>query len=394
MLITQPICMLCAGSTWNLYFSPHPRRLPKVIYAQGTMASRKKRRRPDDDDDDDDDDLNETGRPVNDDDGDAAPAPHTNSTENVRLVEICDDDASDADLGLAVAEVIKDGQRQEKRAVKRRQRMATAEQKLVEVHELARRAPIIVALDMSLTSSGMTIIDRRFSPSRVRIVAFAQTKQQLAVAHEVARHRTVSLLQTGPTADVDKKKPSRRRSVTTTTTTATRPDRYDLFDVCISLHSKHVKNKNNGKEEEEEEEEQHDYANQTARFEHVTATLMSELEPYIKDNPSQMLVAIEAYAFHMMSSSVTVLAELGGVMRNKLFRAGVRFVELSPTTIKRWFTGSGAADKKEMWRRFSIVTKHTLPLDKIIPGSFARTIPSPHSDIVDSFAAAVALYRS
>jgi Holliday junction resolvasome RuvABC endonuclease subunit len=106
-----------------------------------------------------------------------------------------------------------------------------------------------------------------------------------------------------------------------------------------------------------------------------------------------VLVAVEAYAFHKQSSSVTVLAELGGVMRNKLHRAGLQFVELSPTTIKRWFTGSGSADKQMMWDRFKAVTRSTLALDTLIPGSFARQIPSPHQDIVDSFASAFSLHR-
>ncbi len=285
----------------------------------------------------------------------------------------------------AVKEVVSTAKKGEKKASRRKKRLQQAEQHLSQIRDAALNAPVIVALDMSVGSPGMTIFDRR-DPNRTQIliVCFGQTEKQLRQAEALAKPAAVRLLREAPP-----QKKRRKTAPPSGDAKAQRHEQPEAAEVRIALH-RHLPETKDSKESGGEGGGALD--NERARrFEHVTETLMDHLKPYC--GVPGVLVGVEGYAYHMQSSSVTVLAELGGVMRNKLLRAGLRFAEISPTTVKRWFTGSGAADKREMWARFQKVTDGTLPLDKLIPGSFAKQIPSPHQDIVDSFASAFALHR-
>jgi Holliday junction resolvasome RuvABC endonuclease subunit len=132
-----------------------------------------------------------------------------------------------------------------------------------------------------------------------------------------------------------------------------------------------------------------DFTNNAERFDDTTDFLMSALRPL---PAAEVVVVVEAYAFHVtQSNSITALAELGGVIRNKLFRSGIEFYEVSPTTIKKWFTGSGAATKRDMFARFKSIT--AIALDVLLPGSFTVDVPCPHQDLVDAFASAHELHR-
>ncbi len=132
-----------------------------------------------------------------------------------------------------------------------------------------------------------------------------------------------------------------------------------------------------------------EYSHNAERFDTTTSEIMSLLKSVPANN---LTVIVEAYAYHItQSNSFTGLAELGGVIRHKLFKAGIEFHEVSPTAIKKWFTGSGAATKRDMFARFKSLT--SVPLDTMIPGSFHIDVPCPHQDLVDAFASAYGLHR-
>lgn len=57
---------------------------------------------------------------------------------------------------------------------------------------------------------------------------------------------------------------------------------------------------------------------------------------------------IEAYAFTRNVDSFIRLVEVGTVIKQVLFRRDIPWVEVSPTSLKKWTTGSGAADKDRM----------------------------------------------
>jgi Holliday junction resolvasome RuvABC endonuclease subunit len=132
-----------------------------------------------------------------------------------------------------------------------------------------------------------------------------------------------------------------------------------------------------------------EFQHNAERFDITTSQIMSVLMSVPANN---LIVIVEAYAYHLVqSSSITALAELGGVIRHKLFEARIEVHEVSPTAIKKWFTGSGAATKRDMFARFKSLT--SVPLDTMIPGSFNIDVPCPHQDLVDAFASAYGLHR-
>lgn len=66
--------------------------------------------------------------------------------------------------------------------------------------------------------------------------------------------------------------------------------------------------------------------------------------------PEQSLWVIEGYAMGMPrgSSPLTYLAELGGVIRLGLYRAGMRIVNVPPARLKKFACGVGNAKKDEV----------------------------------------------
>jgi Holliday junction resolvasome RuvABC endonuclease subunit len=103
-------------------------------------------------------------------------------------------------------------------------------------------------------------------------------------------------------------------------------------------------------------------------------------------NPQLVLdassVRIENYAFGVAnSSSLTVLAELGGAVKTALCRLGIKWTETSPQAVKMQLTGNGHADKLTMideWeRRFGI---------NLAPMLECKRHLSPYNDLVDAYA--------
>jgi len=60
------------------------------------------------------------------------------------------------------------------------------------------------------------------------------------------------------------------------------------------------------------------------------------------------LVVIEGYSFGSQGRSVFQIAELGGILRWKLHRMEVPFVDVPPSTLKKYATGIGNANKDVM----------------------------------------------
>lgn len=75
--------------------------------------------------------------------------------------------------------------------------------------------------------------------------------------------------------------------------------------------------------------------------------MAQELEELLEGRNLHTAV-IEGYAFGAKSRSHR-LGEIGGVLRVVLYRAGVRkFIEVPPTSLKKWATGFGTASKDDM----------------------------------------------
>lgn len=57
---------------------------------------------------------------------------------------------------------------------------------------------------------------------------------------------------------------------------------------------------------------------------------------------------IEMYAVGSHTAHQHTIAEFGGVIRAELFRRGVPYFEIAPTTLKKYATGSGRAGKPDV----------------------------------------------
>lgn len=79
------------------------------------------------------------------------------------------------------------------------------------------------------------------------------------------------------------------------------------------------------------------------RLAHIETEFMKLIALYKPEK-----VILENYAFGARGRAVFNLGELGGLIRMVLYRAGIPYEEVSPTTVKKKMSGSGKADKKAM----------------------------------------------
>lgn len=82
-----------------------------------------------------------------------------------------------------------------------------------------------------------------------------------------------------------------------------------------------------------------------ALLSHRAGQLLSLLD-YLKPD----LVVIEGYAISRNLAGARSLAELGGVVRFIFHEREIAFVEVPPSTLKKYATGKGNADKHEVIR--------------------------------------------
>lgn len=88
-------------------------------------------------------------------------------------------------------------------------------------------------------------------------------------------------------------------------------------------------------------------------------------------------VYLEGYAF-AARGRVFNIAENGGMLKYKLWKNGIHYTIVAPTTIKKFATGKGNASKEMMYESFLKETRCDL-WDK------TKKLNSPATDIVDSY---------
>jgi Holliday junction resolvasome RuvABC endonuclease subunit len=128
------------------------------------------------------------------------------------------------------------------------------------------------------------------------------------------------------------------------------------------------------------------------------SNVVEEMVSIIQDQKSQdpcVQVYMEDYAYSIHSSSTSILCELGGILKYRLYQNDISVNLLSPTWIKKQFTGKGNANKIDMIR-----TYHDLGMPNIYDlfgierrRRDQKNVPSPISDIVDSFAIVHTVFR-
>nr|WP_245581092.1 hypothetical protein [Paenibacillus ginsengihumi] len=73
------------------------------------------------------------------------------------------------------------------------------------------------------------------------------------------------------------------------------------------------------------------------------ATLVDEVMAHIREGD---IVAIEGFGFS--SQQAIMLGWIGGCIRDRLYRCGIPYTEVSPSQVKKFATGKGNAKKDEM----------------------------------------------
>lgn len=104
-----------------------------------------------------------------------------------------------------------------------------------------------------------------------------------------------------------------------------------------------------------------------ARLDFLTQMIVNELARFIPSKASKRAeFTFEAVPLHMEgSSSVSILRDYSAVLRNKIYNAFIGCIirELSPSTIKKQWTGKGNCKKPDMYRVFRSQYE-TQPLSK------------------------------
>jgi len=254
-------------------------------------------------------------------------------------------------------EVNQNLKQKERKREKNKKKRAASDDKMDSLLQAAQTSRFILGFDMSMNSPALTIIDRS-DPDLIAftVVCFSQTQAQL---------KAVRTFNEGKESDENHQQK------------LLWDDKEQKCSFSLIMH-----------------EYPATFAHNAERFDIVTEKLIQSVREKVNDLPNALAI-VENYAFNSkQSSSVTGLAEIGGVIRNKLFKLEIPFFEIPPSMVKNWFTGSGAADKPKMWSTFQkTVVFPNSDLQTIIPGSFNKTIPSPHQDIVDSFASAFSVHE-
>lgn len=93
-------------------------------------------------------------------------------------------------------------------------------------------------------------------------------------------------------------------------------------------------------------------------------------------------MALEGYAYNA-TGRVFHLAENTGVLKYKLYQAGIPVEILEPTRVKKFFSERGNADKPKMYDAF--LKETGVDLQQIITPN-KTILGSPVTDIVDAFA--------
>lgn len=93
------------------------------------------------------------------------------------------------------------------------------------------------------------------------------------------------------------------------------------------------------------------------------------------------IISIEGYSMGSVGA-VFSIAENTAILKNALYLNNIKYNVVAPTTLKKYATGKGNADKLQMYERFTKETQ-TDPR-KVYDGEKAK-LGSPFTDIADSY---------
>lgn len=116
---------------------------------------------------------------------------------------------------------------------------------------------------------------------------------------------------------------------------------------------------------------------ETERYDEIARWAYNIIKPF-KDT---CIVGLEGYSFGSSKSLVFNIAENVGILKFYLFTLGIKPIIISPTTNKKFFSGSGRSNKEDM--RQALIQREGVD---IVDYMQLKTLKSPAHDIVDSYA--------
>lgn len=120
-----------------------------------------------------------------------------------------------------------------------------------------------------------------------------------------------------------------------------------------------------------------DWDNEQERFDNISEWALTILKKY---NIKQ--VCLEGYSMGSSAGRVFNIAENIGLLKWKMWKAGIEFITPAPTQVKKHFTGKGNAKKELMYESLTAAQTDV----KIVDLLKCKSGDSPVSDIVDSYA--------
>lgn len=126
----------------------------------------------------------------------------------------------------------------------------------------------------------------------------------------------------------------------------------------------------------------------TERWECITQ-VVDDITSFLKVVPKDKVkIAIEGYAHNMQnSSSKSVLNELGGALRYRLMKLGLKWEEVSPKSAKKVFGKHGNCSKDDMINKYF---DYGFNCDYLSP---TKMTDHPNEDMVDALAICCALFE-
>jgi len=115
------------------------------------------------------------------------------------------------------------------------------------------------------------------------------------------------------------------------------------------------------------------YTSEQERYKNIASFFLDKLS-------TNMKIAIEDYSFGS-TGRVFHIAENCGLLKYLLWESNMNFQTFAPTTIKKFATGKGNANKESMYDSFKLLTE----VDLMTFFSTNNRLSNPVTDIVDSF---------
>jgi Holliday junction resolvasome RuvABC endonuclease subunit len=119
------------------------------------------------------------------------------------------------------------------------------------------------------------------------------------------------------------------------------------------------------------------------RYNRITGDIIEIIKKH-GGNSDNTAVYMEGYSYDSVSSRLSNIHELGGIMKYRLYVEGIHVHEVPPSRIKKKFADTGRAKKTDMFNSF--ISKGFPDLLGIFAMQNRHGIPNPVQDIVDACA--------